>query len=66
MGRKGVSKRKPKQSNTISKDKAGIPSNTRLGEISPVQSLIKNNEAAHNRGNLNTTNGSKHKNKKGK
>ncbi len=59
MGRKGVSKRKPKtKSKPVSKAEANGPSN------SPIQSLVKNNEAALHRGS--TTTGSNKKNRKGK
>ena len=59
MGRKGVSKRKPKtKSKSLSKAETNGPSN------SPIQSLVKNNEAALHRGG--TTTGSNKKNRKGK
>lgn len=59
MGHKGVSKRKPKKDKSLSK--VNIPSK----DNSPVQALMKNNEAAANQSNLNNT-GSSKKNKKGK
>jgi len=59
MGHKGVSKRKPKKDNSLSK--VNMPSR----DNSPVQALMKNNEAATNQGNSNTA-GSSKKNKKGK
>jgi hypothetical protein len=59
MGRKGVSKRKPKtKSKPVSKAETNGPSN------SPIQSLVKNNEVALHRGG--TTTGSNKKNRKGK
>ncbi|MBN1453610.1 MAG: hypothetical protein JW963_21520 [Anaerolineales bacterium] len=64
MGRKGVSKRKPKKNKSISNDNSS--SNTRPGESSPVQSLVKNNEATLHRGGTNSVAGSNKKNRKGK
>jgi hypothetical protein len=59
MGCKGVSKRKSKtKSKLVSKAEANGSSN------SPIQSLVKNNEAALHRGG--TTTGSNKKNRKGK
>ena len=40
MGRKGVSKRKPKKSSPFSNADISGPSNARSGEGSPVQSLV--------------------------
>ena len=60
MGRKGVSKRKPKTKlKSVSKAETNSPSNSN----SP-QSLVKNNEAALHRGG--TAAGSNKKNRKGK
>ena len=59
MGRKGVSKRKPKtKSKVVSKAETNSPSN------SPIQSLVKNNEAVLHRGG--TAAGANKKNRKGK
>jgi len=61
MGRKGVSKRKPKtKSKPVSKAETNGPPN------SPIQSLVKNNEAALHRGATNPATGSNKKNRKGK
>jgi len=61
MGHKGVSKQKPK------KDKSniggGTSSDVRMGNIPPVQLLVKDKDAPLNRGGANQQNGS---NKKGK
>ncbi|MFN8381745.1 MAG: hypothetical protein U0V02_07385 [Anaerolineales bacterium] len=59
MGHKGVSKRKPKKVGSLSNV------NTPSKNNSPVQSLVKNNEAVFDKGNLNTV-GPSSKNKKGK
>jgi len=59
MGRKGVSKRKPKtKSKSVSKADTNGLSN------SPIQSLVKNNEATFHRGGANSATGSNKKNKK--
>jgi len=60
MGRKGVSKRKPKKNKSISNDNSS--SNTRPGESSPVQSLVKNYGGVTNP----APGGSNKKNRKGK
>ena len=66
MGRKGVSKRKPKKS--FSNDSANkSSSNTRSGESpSPVQALVNAKDAPFNRGGTNPSNGSNKKNRKGR
>ena len=62
MGRKGVSKRKPKQSNN-----AKGSSNIHQGASSVVQDLMKGKEApAVNSGVTNSYPGSNKKNKKGR
>jgi len=64
MGRKGVSKRKPK------KDKsnvgAGISSDVRLVESPSVQMLVKDKDTSFNRGGANQHTGSNKKGKKDK
>jgi hypothetical protein len=61
MGRKGVSKRKPKtKSKPVSKTETNGPSN------SPIQSLVKNTGAILTRGGTNPVTGSNKKNRKGK
>lgn len=66
MGRKGVSKRKPKKSGTNDKKNRGS-SNARAGEsASPVQALVHANEAPLNRGGTNPSSGQNKKNRKGK
>lgn len=59
MGHKGVSKRKPKKDNSLPNI------NTPSRDSSPVQSLMKNIEAAPTKGNSNPA-GYNKKNKKGK
>jgi hypothetical protein len=60
MGRKGVNKRKPRtKSKPVSKAEVNGPSK------SPIQSLVKNNEAALHKGGTNTAAGSNKKNRKG-
>jgi hypothetical protein len=67
MGRKGVSKRKPKtKSKPVSNAETNDPSNKHTGSSSPVQSLVKNIGAALTRGGTNPTAGSNKKNRKGK
>lgn len=68
MGRKGVSKRKPKKSNLDSKDKNNPgSSNARRDENqSSVQSLVNAKNAPLNRGDANPSHGSNKKNRKGK
>ncbi len=64
MGRKGVSKRKPKKSKSSSNDNGS--SNKRPGESLSVQSLVKDKDAPLNRGGTNPSAGSSKKNRKGK
>jgi hypothetical protein len=64
MGRKGVSKRKPK---TKSKPVSNAETNGSSNKGSSlVQSLVKNTGAALNRGGTNPAAGSNKKNRKGK
>jgi len=67
MGRKGVSKRKPKRSNSGSKDNINHgSSNARPGESpSSVQSLVNARNAPLNRGGTNPSTGSNKKMRKG-
>ena len=68
MGRKGVSKRKPKKNNL------GASSNTNLGSSNPrsgestssVQSLVNTRNAPLNRGGSNPAAGSNKKNRQGR
>jgi hypothetical protein len=61
MGRRGVSKRKPKtKSKPVSKADKNGPSN------SPIQSLVKKTRAILNRDGTNPATGSNKKNRKGK
>jgi hypothetical protein len=64
MGHKGVSKRKPKKSN--SSINVNTTSNTRVGEIPSVQALIKDKDALINRGGATPSASSNKKGKKGK
>ena len=65
MGRKGVSKRKPKKSFSNENTNKGS-SNARPGESpSVVQSLVNAKDAPLNRGGANPSNGSNKKHKKG-
>jgi hypothetical protein len=66
MGRKGVSKRKPKKSESFSNDNNHGSSNRHPGESPSVQSLRKDKDALLNRGVTNPSAGSNKKNKKGK
>jgi hypothetical protein len=67
MGRKGVSKRKPKtKSNPVSNNETNGSSNKRSGDSSPVQSLMKNTGSTLTRAGTNPTTGSSKKNRKGK
>jgi len=68
MGRKGVSKRKPKKSNSGSNDHNNHgSSNTRLGESpSSVQALVKAKDAPLDRGSSNPSARSNKKNRKGR
>jgi hypothetical protein len=60
MGRKGVSKRKPKKSGSNDKNNHGS-SNARPGESSSVQSLANAKDAPLNRGGTNPSAGSNNK-----
>jgi hypothetical protein len=68
MGRKGVSKRKPKRSNSGSNDNINHgSSNARPGESpSSVQSLVNARNAPLNRGGTNPSTGSNKKMRKGR
>jgi hypothetical protein len=68
MGRKGVSKRKPKRSNTGSNDNVNHGSaNARPGENpSSVQSLVNARNTPPNRGGSNPAAGSNKKNRQGR
>jgi len=65
MGRKGVSKRKPKKSKSFSNDNISGSSNTRSGERSLVGSLVKDKGAPLNRGGMNPPAGSNKNHNKG-
>ena len=66
MGRKGVSKRKPKKSVANDNNNRGS-SNARTGESSsPVQALVHAKDAPLNRGSTNPTAQPNKKNRKGK
>ncbi len=66
MGRKGVSKRKPKRSNTGSNDNNHGSSDARPGQgQSSVQSLVNARNAPLNRGGTNPSTGSNKKMRKG-
>jgi hypothetical protein len=65
MGRKGVSKRKPKKTNSGSNDNINHgSSNRRPGESPSVQLLVKEKGVPFNRSDANP--GSNNKNRKGK
>lgn len=68
MGRKGVSKRKPKKSKSGSNDNINHGSSkAHSGEsLSPVQALVNAKEAPRDRGGSNPAAGSNKKNRKGK
>lgn len=68
MGRKGVSKRKPKKSKSGSNDNINHGSSrAHPGEnSSPVQSLVNAKESLRDRGGSNPAAGSNKKNRKGK
>ncbi|MGZ9223562.1 MAG: hypothetical protein ACXW4Q_15765 [Anaerolineales bacterium] len=68
MGRKGVSKRKPKKSNSGSNDNSNHGSaNARPGESSSsVQGLVNAKESPLNRGGANPSARSNKKDRKGK
>jgi hypothetical protein len=65
MGRKGVSKRKPKKSFSNDNTNKGS-SNARPGAGPSVQSLANVKDAPLNRGGTNPSNGSNKKNQKGR
>ena len=66
MGRKGVSKRKPKKTGSNDSNNHG-PSNARRGESpASVQSLVSAKEAPLDRGGSNPSAGSGKKNRKGR
>jgi hypothetical protein len=66
MGRKGVSKRKPKKSGSNDNNNHGS-SNARRGEsLSPVQALVNAKESPLNRGGTNPSAGSNKRNRKGR
>jgi hypothetical protein len=68
MGRKGVSKRKPKKTNSASNvNNNPGSSNARRGESpSSVQSLVNAKEAPRDRGGTDPSAGSNKKNRKGR
>jgi hypothetical protein len=68
MGRKGVSKRKPKKSNTGSSDNSHHGSSNVRASQSPssVQSLVNAGNAHLNRGDAESSNGSNKKTRKGR
>ncbi len=61
MGRKGVSKRKPKKSGPFSSANIGGSSNTRSSKQPSMLSLEKNNGNSFNRGGMNPSAGSNNK-----
>ena len=61
MGRKGVSKRKPK-----TKSKPGSKAETNNPSNFPIQSLVKNKDSRLDKGETNPASGSNKKNRKGK
>lgn len=61
MGRKGVSKRKSKNSKSFSNNNINNSSNTRPGESPSVQSLVKDKDAPLNRGSMNPSTGANKK-----
>jgi len=66
MGRKGVSKRKPKKSKSDSNASINHgSSNARPGESPSVQSLVNARDASLHRGGTNPSAGSDKKHKKG-
>lgn len=65
MGRKGVSKRKPKKDNS-NVGGGGASSDVRMGDIPSVQLLVKDKDAPFNRGGANQQNGLNKKGKKDK
>ena len=67
MGRKGVSKRKPKKSKSVLNDNINHGSSQAHpgGNLSPVQALVNAKEAPRDRGGSNPVAGSNKKNRKG-
>jgi hypothetical protein len=65
MGRKGVSKRKPKKNRPFSSTDIGGSSNTRSGERPLVQSQVRDHRASLNTGAMNLPGGSKKKGMEG-
>lgn len=65
MGRKGVSKRKPKKNRPVSKVDNSGSSNTRQGESPSMQSVVKDKGAPLYGGHPNPSSGSNKKHKKG-
>jgi hypothetical protein len=63
MGRKGVSKRKPKKSRPFSSADINGSSNNGSNQRSPVQSLVKDKGAPFNRDGMNPSTGSNKQNK---
>ena len=63
MGRKGVSKRKPKKEKS---NLGGASSEVRMGDSPSVQLLVKDKDAPLNRGGANQQTGSNKKGKKDK
>ena len=67
MGRKGVSKRKPKtNTKPVSNAETNNSSSKRSGDTSPIQSLMKNTGSTLTRAGTNPATGSSKKNRKGK
>jgi hypothetical protein len=68
MGRKGVSKRKPKKSKSDSNDNSnhGSADARRGGSPSSVQALVNANDAHLDRGSTKPSAGSNKKNRKGR
>ena len=64
MGRKGVSKRKPKKSRPFSSTDINSSSHDRSNQRSPVQSLVKDKGAPWNRDGMNPFVGSNKTQKK--
>ena len=65
MGRKGVSKRKPKKSRPFSNADIGGSSNVRSNEGPVVQSLVNNNRNSFNLGGTKFPAGSNNQGRKG-
>jgi hypothetical protein len=65
MGRKGVSKRKPKKNRPSSGADTSGAANARPGKGQTVQSLVQDNRTSLPTGNMNPSSGSKNKNRKG-